>query len=70
MVQVFADPAIDPHMVAREWATSAPQALEDLRCAGRLAVAELLHAYGELAAAIVQSPSLNLEMLVRGLIAV
>ena len=54
VVKAFADPAIDPYALAREWGASAPQALEDLPVAGRLAVAELLHAYGEPAAAIAQ----------------
>lgn len=54
VVKAFADPAIDPYTLAREWGASAPQALEDLPIAGRLAAAELLYAYGEPGAAIVQ----------------
>jgi hypothetical protein len=54
VVKVFSDPAIDPHTLAREWAASAPQVIEELPIAGQLAVAELLHAYGEPGAAIVQ----------------
>jgi len=54
MVKSFADPAIDPYALAREWGASAPESLERLPAVGRLVVAELLHAYGESSAAIVQ----------------
>lgn len=51
VVKAFANPAIDPYTLAREWGASAPQALDDLPVTGRLAVAELLHAYGQPGAA-------------------
>jgi hypothetical protein len=50
-VKVFADPALNPYTVAREWAIAAPD-LDGLPAAGRLAVAELLYAYAQVGAAL------------------
>lgn len=54
VVSSFADAATDPQALAREWAASPPPALEDLPVIGRLAVAEILTAHGEVGAALEQ----------------
>lgn len=54
VVSSFVDDATDPRALAREWAASPPSALEDLPVVGRLAVAEILTAYGEAGAALEQ----------------
>jgi hypothetical protein len=54
VVAPFADDATDPAALAREWATAPPAALDALPAVGRLVVAELLVAHGQLAAAVEQ----------------
>jgi hypothetical protein len=50
VVAPFTDEAVVPQALAREWAASPPAALESLPVTGRLVVAELLVAYGQLGA--------------------
>lgn len=54
VVAPFADEALDPRAVAREWASSPPVALGELSASGRLVISELLLAYGQTAAALNQ----------------
>jgi len=54
VVAAFTQDTVDPRALAREWAASPPPVLEELPVTGRLAVAEILAAYDQPAAAIEQ----------------
>ncbi len=54
VVAPFTQDGVDPRVLAREWAASPPSVLDELPVAGRLAVAEILMAYDQAAAAIEQ----------------
>ncbi|NJP34791.1 tetratricopeptide repeat protein, partial [Micromonospora thermarum] len=52
VVAPFADAAVDPRRLASEWAAAPPPAIDELPAVGQLAVAELLVAHGQPAAAV------------------
>jgi hypothetical protein len=54
VISPFADDAVNPCDLAREWAVSPPAVLDGLSAVGRLVVGELLRAYGQREASVDQ----------------